>query len=80
MHYASDFRLIFEVSPLKIYLLLLLILSSKAFSWVHISQLKPKLPAEKHDSIYFYWDGVAPSILAKEKIFEGSMSLPLIRK
>ncbi len=57
---------------LKFHILFLLLISTKSYGWVHISQLKPKLPAySSNDTIYFYWDGVAPSITGKDNIFNG---------
>lgn len=57
---------------LKFYFLFFLIISTRAFGWVHISQLRPKLPAfSSSDTIFFYWDGIAPSIADKANIFNG---------
>ena len=57
---------------LKFYIIFLLLISTKSHAWVHISQLKPKLPAySSNDTIYFYWDGVAPAVTGKADVFGG---------
>ena len=60
---------------MKFITLFFLLVSTPSYSWVHISQLKPRLPAESSsDTIYFYWDGVAPEITGKSDVFEGQFS------
>ena len=58
---------------MKYILLVLMFFSSNSYAWVHISKLKPKLPAnDSTESVVFYWSGVAPSITSKGEILDGA--------
>lgn len=56
-------------------LIVALLSSSKALAFVHISQLKPRLPiSPEQPTITFYWNGDAPSLSDKEAVLEGTMA------
>lgn len=56
-------------------LLTLLLGSSQALSFVHISQLKPRLPVNPDaPTITFLWNGDAPNLTEKEEVLDGAFA------
>jgi hypothetical protein len=56
-------------------LLLLGLGSTPALAFVHISQLKPRLPiSPESPSVTFLWNGDAPELTEKEKVLDGAFA------
>ncbi len=56
-------------------LLLVALVSSPASAFVHISQLKPRLPVSpENPSVTFFWNGDAPNLTEKEEVLDGSFA------
>ena len=50
----------------------LFFLSSQASAFVHISQLKPRLPVSPESpSLTFYWNGDSPRLTEKDRVLDG---------
>lgn len=55
--------------------LALLFISSPALAFVHISQLKPRLPVNPDNpAVTFLWNGDAPELTEKEDVLDGSFA------
>ncbi|MDQ3232472.1 MAG: matrixin family metalloprotease [Pseudobdellovibrionaceae bacterium] len=56
-------------------ILILLFSSTPALSFVHISQLKPRLPVSPDQpTVTFLWNGDAPNLTEKEDVLDGSFA------
>lgn len=50
-------------------------LAPSIFAWVHISELKPRLPVSpSQPNIIFHWNGDAPELDDKDEVFAGKYS------
>lgn len=59
----------------KKYLLASVLVSSPALAFVHIHQLKPRLPVSPENPVVdFLWNGEAPELIETEEIFDGSLA------